>query len=209
MSLPNANPLLRPSTHGTELYLAVRGWQAPVLAAGFYPEDLPPEWRPDYYATQLRAVVLPEAEWRAQDPEEWAEALPRLLWALELCPDAEGLAALRRWRAAGLEPHAIHLLPAAAVAADLAPLDGLPLYGEVPPPGLAVAAPWHPGRSTSGAFGTLRCAGALPDLRRLRAWLEEFLGTSGGVEAALLLLEGDALQLSWLEQARILAEHLG
>ena len=48
--------------------LDVDAWQD-----GFYDPDLPRDWRPAYYSTLLRSVLLPEAEWLQAIASGWAE----------------------------------------------------------------------------------------------------------------------------------------
>ena len=56
--------------------LGVRGWEWPEWEQGFYPEDMPPEWRLTYYNTQFHCVFMPSDQWRGQTDEvlaQWAE----------------------------------------------------------------------------------------------------------------------------------------
>lgn len=39
----------------------------------WYPDDLPPEWRLDYYANEFRALFLPVSLWSVWGEEEWEE----------------------------------------------------------------------------------------------------------------------------------------
>ncbi|HED34387.1 MAG TPA: hypothetical protein ENJ08_09265 [Gammaproteobacteria bacterium] len=54
--------------------LGACGWNYPHWQAGFYPDDLPQDWRLSYYANEFSAVLLPEKQWRtdAVEPGEWA-----------------------------------------------------------------------------------------------------------------------------------------
>jgi len=38
-------------------------WQGSNLSADFYPEDLPEDWRADYYFNYFRVAMAPQAEW--------------------------------------------------------------------------------------------------------------------------------------------------
>jgi uncharacterized protein YecE (DUF72 family) len=68
------------------IHIGTRGWQFPDDASGFYPEDLPEDWRLEYYTTQLHALELPPltappaaetvAEWEEQTLEDAALSLP-------------------------------------------------------------------------------------------------------------------------------------
>ena len=62
-------------TH-TEIIVAARGWSHPRWNEGFYPDDLPEDWRLSYYSNEFRAVVVPASQWITVDPielERWVE----------------------------------------------------------------------------------------------------------------------------------------
>ena len=48
------------------------GWLHPAWEGGFYPDDLPADWRLSYYNTQFQAVYLPAPFWQAASPATWA-----------------------------------------------------------------------------------------------------------------------------------------
>jgi hypothetical protein len=53
-----------------------RDWDDPVLVAGYYPEDLPADWRLSYYANEADCALLPPQRWRrvgANEAAAWAE----------------------------------------------------------------------------------------------------------------------------------------
>lgn len=72
--------------------LAAYGWDGPAWSA-FYPEDLPPEWRLDYYSNEFGSLVVPAADWARVSIDEaarWLGEAPqgfRFYWELA---DAEG-----------------------------------------------------------------------------------------------------------------------
>lgn len=80
--------------------VAALGWLGSEWDS-FYPEDLPPEWRLDYYANEFFAVVVPHAEWSVLSDETllgWQGAVPeafRFYWEL---PPAQLAAAQRLQR---------------------------------------------------------------------------------------------------------------
>ncbi|MEW5770445.1 MAG: hypothetical protein AB1831_08795 [Pseudomonadota bacterium] len=56
--------------------LGVLGWSWPSWERGFYPEDMPPEWRLTFYNTQFECVFLPAQQWRVASADalaQWAE----------------------------------------------------------------------------------------------------------------------------------------
>lgn len=83
------------------LTLAAYGWQQSGWS-GYYPDDLPPEWRLDYYANEYDAVVVPAESWRGLPQAqllEWLEDTPqdfRFIWELASEQEAEPLLSLYR-----------------------------------------------------------------------------------------------------------------
>lgn len=79
---------------GTErrCLLGARGWTWPEWEDGFYPQDMPPEWRLTFYNTQFHCVFLPASEWRGASEEQlrqWAEDThDQFLFLLEGEPQA-------------------------------------------------------------------------------------------------------------------------
>lgn len=59
--------------------VAARGWCHEGWRGGFYPDDLPEDWRLAYYGNEFRAVVIPAAHWEIADSlevERWLEDTP-------------------------------------------------------------------------------------------------------------------------------------
>ena len=71
----------------TSIEVAAYGWQGAVWD-GLYPDDIPEDWRLDYYANEFFAVVVPYAEWQGEEDEtllEWQEQVSddfRFYWEL-------------------------------------------------------------------------------------------------------------------------------
>ncbi len=58
------------------MLVAAFGWDGQPWCDGFYPPELPEEWRLAYYANAYRAVVVPREYWLAAGPDEltaWAD----------------------------------------------------------------------------------------------------------------------------------------
>ncbi|MDH5544086.1 MAG: hypothetical protein OEZ43_00750 [Gammaproteobacteria bacterium] len=58
--------------------IASNDWDNPHLLTHYYPEDLPEDWRLDYYANEFSAVWVPEEKWRGVPKavsESWLEAV--------------------------------------------------------------------------------------------------------------------------------------
>ena len=70
-----------------DIEIAAYGWQSSEWD-DFYPEDLPADWRLDYYANEFFAVVVPHGEWFVQEDDEllsWQEQVSddfRFYWEL-------------------------------------------------------------------------------------------------------------------------------
>ena len=211
-----------------QLSIGARGWLHPAwqqgLRGGFYPEDLPPEWRLDYYANEFRQVLVPADDWQQADSdaiELWSEAVdPEFRFYIEL-PDA-------------LDRDATSLLPD-----KLRPLDGLvgglvrrsPLDGgtesaSAEPPGHSVslyieapagtALPEPALPAWSGTPDTLAQA-PIAGLVRLRAdgkhsplelrrWCEALRPPPGDAREILLFLDGDPPSMNDLITLKQLAE---
>ena len=63
-------------TNNPILSLGTLGWDQGFEATGFYPEDLPEDWRLTYLSNELDRVAIPLSlldELEADDIEEWAE----------------------------------------------------------------------------------------------------------------------------------------
>jgi len=63
------------STH--VISIGARGWQHPGWCNSYYPEDLPSDWRLDFYANEFQQLLLPYAGWSqatAADVEQWLAA---------------------------------------------------------------------------------------------------------------------------------------
>lgn len=69
------------------LDLAAYGWTSPAWSP-LYPEDLPEEWRLDYYCNEFSSLVVPSADWAAASIDEaasWLSEAPegfRFFWEL-------------------------------------------------------------------------------------------------------------------------------
>ena len=50
------------------------GWQHSSWDTNFYPEDLPEDWRLDYYSHNYNVLLMPVADWQSasvDDVEQW------------------------------------------------------------------------------------------------------------------------------------------
>lgn len=54
------------------------GWERPDWITGYYPDDLPEDWRLAYFANEFPSLLLPQAVWTGaadDDIEAWADDL--------------------------------------------------------------------------------------------------------------------------------------
>jgi hypothetical protein len=58
--------------------IAAYGWEYPQWAGVFYPEDMPEQWRLDYYCNEFSALVVPSGSWcgpSGAQVEAWVDGL--------------------------------------------------------------------------------------------------------------------------------------
>jgi hypothetical protein len=92
-----------------DIRVMARGWNHEAwVEQGFYPEDLPEDWRLPYYSNEFRAVLVPTEDWRLVTDEmleEWLDEVPEgFQFFLELA-DVSGEAAVVGAVAARLGSH--------------------------------------------------------------------------------------------------------
>lgn len=200
------------------LELAAYGWDSPVWST-FYPEDLPQEWRLDYYSNEFTSLVVPASDWAGVSIDEaasWLAEAPegfRFYWELA---DAEG--ASRLLELAGqhgsADGHLAGWLFQAGLILEHGVFEALSrclpgaAYGQRPVPTLqaeqlaaqGITLCWQEGISLNCRGKGLRVLQIRqrPDLRALRRTVEEQLGA--GVEHLLLLVEPNPLTLPALRE---------
>ena len=62
-----------------QIVVGAYGWQHEQWEKTFYPEDIPPDWRLNYYANEFEAVLVPFRIWSTSDNSElkkWMGDLP-------------------------------------------------------------------------------------------------------------------------------------
>ena len=81
-----------------DLVVGARGWEHPQWLEAYYPDDLPEDWRLDYYSNEFGCVILPADLWMTTDEdviEQWLEeAEEDFMFFLEL-PEQPADAAAR------------------------------------------------------------------------------------------------------------------
>lgn len=58
-----------------ELLVGTRGWDVDAWQGGFYPDELPAEWRFSFYSNLYRSVLVPGDVWETTTPDQVAEWL--------------------------------------------------------------------------------------------------------------------------------------
>jgi hypothetical protein len=194
-----------------ELEFAAYGWQGAAWD-DIYPDDLPADWRLDYYGNEFDSMVVPASDWRAASIDEagrWLEDTPegfRFYWELD---DADG--AVRLLELMSEERGGLPGRPAGWLFRDGLKLEHdllnrlvtvLPgaAYGEAPVPMVQTEQLAAEGITLCWQDGyTLNCRGnglrvmqitVPPDLRLLRQSIEE--QAAAGAERMLLLLKPEA-----------------
>jgi hypothetical protein len=137
------------TSEGKGFQVAARGWWHEAWCGGYYPDDLPEDWRLAYYGNEFRAVVVPAAYWLTVDAlevERWAEDVHDnftfYLEVADLLTDWERFAAMLKplqgriggvlLRPAMLDADLSLLIPALEGAAQLGPLSLLMPAGVEP-----------------------------------------------------------------------------
>ncbi len=75
-----------------QIELAAYGWESPAWST-FYPEQMPSEWRLDYYSNEFSSLVIPAADWAKTSIDtaaDWLQEAPegfRFYWEIA---DADG-----------------------------------------------------------------------------------------------------------------------
>ncbi len=191
-----------------ELLVVAVGWDHDPWSGGFYPDDLPRDWRLTYYANVFRGVLVPAPATAAADTgtaEAWLEDTPEgFRFVLEVDPAL----------APRLPPTAL----AGVLGGRLAGVvvrggagDGAPL-----PPGAPAAYPdadpatvWRDTAPASGAW--LGLLARVPESGRpCRALIQRFLANAAGRDLAVLAFPGgDVESPERMAEARVIGELLG
>jgi len=196
--------------------IAAYGWDHPGWEGGFYPADLPEEWRLAYYANAFPAVVVPAPLVMGASGRElahWAgETAPSFRFLVELPLEAGGQAAARCTglgeRLGGFlvppgAPWGVTGLPAAVPAWWLGAAEEAAALGLRPC--------WRPDRPWPGAAAAgLGWCEPAPDLAapELGTLLRGFAAAAGAGEG-VLVVAGSPPPAGVLGQLRRLAELMG
>ena len=186
--------------HHPPHYLSVgaRGWQHPGWRDNYYPDDLPEDWRLDFYANEFRQVLLPFEAWSAIGPDEvgeWIDATDtgfRFFVEMgenRLSPITLTLLQVLRIRLGGICIDADISIDDGAEMARLAPL-----YRRGPQVAMTPFSnpkQWLPVDARSGnARLVIASNGGGHHALQLRGCAEALLGSGGGRDETLVFFDG-------------------
>lgn len=158
-----------------QLDVAAYGWEG-ALWSPCYPDDLPDEWRLDYYANQYTSIIVPRPQWQGQQADElalWLEETPegfRFFWEVSEPQDAQRLLQLYERCEGGRRPGGWLLLP----RAELEPAQLEALAGLAP-----VSHCREAGHCSAGPL-TLMPVSPQEPLRSVRERIDRLAGQEGG-----------------------------
>ncbi len=175
------------------LLLGTVGWERPDWGAGYYPPDLPREWRLAYYSNDCGCVLLPAAAWCAVPPDALGELLDEAPHQLAFFLEAPG--------GGGPAPRRAALELFAARRAVLLSARPGPLPGSLPCWTAQDGDSWAD--SDSGAC-LVRWSIERFDLRELRARAQRL-----DPRAAALVLDGPGASPGRVPELRAMLELLG
>ena len=184
-----------------EVEVAAYGWLGTDWASA-YPEDLPEEWRLEYYANCYRAVIVPYRDWESQEEETlrvWLEETPAehaFYWEVAGGAPAGNLLRLYRARPEGVVPGGWLLAEPAEPGSEYQALTSLA------PIALCESA----GECRGEAFHTL-CVAQDDTLREIRQRMDAC--AREGVQQLLLVIMPSSGAAQQLQQLQTLSELYG
>lgn len=200
------------------IQIAALGWEHSGWWNGFYPDDLPEEWRLTYFANEFHAVVVPAYRWCAVDDatlRQWVgDVDSRFQFFWEIPPDIEvtaverllGLLADDASPPGGFVLHetptdATHYMELTAQLRPCAPAVRLPAW-----PGDDVE-PCQLAGLSDGLAGMV--VHNLRDAAPLRQCLERFIPLAASEGHGLIVLTGDPPPIEGLRTLQTLVDLFG
>jgi hypothetical protein len=175
-------------------------WDHPEWVGGFFPDDLPDDWRLTYYANEFRGVLVPEHRWRERRPqllEEWVDEVDeRFRFYLQLDRPELLAASDKAFAALGQSLGGVVLPP----GADPASVEGLPLF-QVAEPGVS------PASRLPRAWIVQSMAAS--DLMTQRRLLELIVSESPPSTEIPLFVQGNPPSTELMQNLRQLAQLMG
>ncbi|MBC8210934.1 MAG: hypothetical protein H8E21_07675 [Gammaproteobacteria bacterium] len=192
--------------------LGVYNWQSFAPDAGYYPQDLPPDWKLSYYANEFASAAIDLASGRI-GIQQLQQLVDGLAQEFELTLAFSGLAQLDQWLTPlHQQPIKLHslMLPPSALAQllrDQTRLKPLSTLGIVHSTQLITAdALWSPDKPDQHC--RIALLEAHSDLKQYRRWIEQWVGDHPE-RCETLWLQGETANYSQLTKLRTLLELLG
>jgi hypothetical protein len=197
------------------------GWTHPGWDNDYYPEDLPEDWRLDYYSHHFQFVLMQASEWLQADDEEieqWLEDVKDsfdFFLAIE-ADDIEG-AALKQVeriksilveRLQGLVVLQYDKAIEASSLQELSALSTVYVDTDASMEEWADIRPcWRMGRDISGCQIGFIEEEATKDMRNMRAHIEAFI-QQGGTQQLYLVYQGKSPSTRAMQDAQIIMQML-
>ena len=198
------------------------GWQHEAWNDTYYPEDLPEDWRLDYYSHHFNFVVIRQVEWRQatrDDITQWLEDVPDdFLFYLSVDagnPDSGLLdqllliTSIMGKRLSGILPGGMKQHVPNEMIMELSRL--VTVYVDVDDSsGMAgnIKYCWRPGRKVAGAALGILPAESTIDMRGMRVCIQEFLAQGEEDQDLRLVFEGEPPSVKAMQDAQVIIEML-
>ena len=195
------------------------GWQHAGWIDTYYPEDLPEDWRLDFYSHHFNVILMPETEWLHVSEDEirqWLEDVKEGFQFFFAINDADitktalkqiGIInqILRQYFAGIVIKSKVgNLNDDVQNLKNLGPvfIDGIELSGS------EYSACWRKGSQIENATIGFISEQEAENLREVRACIEAFLAQSGDVKVGYLIFEGSPLSTKTMQDTQVIIQML-
>lgn len=185
--------------------VGVYAWGRFARDEGFYPEDLPADWRLQFFSNEFQTACVEFDRWaNADEPGEMVEDLPDG-FALALCVD-DGMG----WHSVDELLGRCGVKVDCLVSASAKPpraagltgvLAGIPFVGR--------EQLWTPQASGVAEYSSIALLPGQGHPRQYREWIEQWLATAPSREELILWLDGATCDYKTLAECRQLVELMG
>ena len=186
------------------LTIVPNDWRHAVLEKGFYPEDLPEDWRMDYFLGQFGCAIIPAADWMGAESEDVEDFLAELedslnpsnslIFKLEETVELEVVQSVFCSMSQALRARVVAFL---ADSDDVAEIEGVPVISDKTP---AAKIP---------SFGTLVSIDEVPSDPVSQTKLLQNLVQEHGESNLLVLVQAGNFNVADLVNMQSIAEWLG
>jgi len=197
------------------------GWTHPSWDNDYYPEDLPEDWRLDYYSHHFQVILMQTSEWlqaSEDDAAQWlVDVKDSFVFFLAIEPQALSVAAIKQlglinavlgerlqglviFKAShGLQESIVEQLKSmVTVYVDADQLTGLPT---------GTRSCWRSGRDVTNCEIGFIIPDVAKNMRAMRAQIEEFLKQSSA-EQLYLIYEGEPPSTKSMQDAQVIIQML-